>query len=448
MNESATAILNPAPPAAPRRRDGLCGRVVRAITDPFARDGLLSVFDQAVVSGTSFFTSVLIGRLCGKEDLGVYYLALSIVLFIRGVQEQVVSAPFAVFCHRLKERPLATYIGSLLLQQGAVMLVSMLGIAAFAGLVNAGFGPAGFESLAWVLIAAVPLMLLRESLRQLAFGRLSLKTAIAIDVAVAILQLGGLAALALGGELTVGRAYLVMAVACGAAAAGWWLFRSERVCFDTSRFLPDWKQNWSFSKWALSSHVVGCSTPYILPWFVAAVDGTAATGVLAACSTLIGIANAFTMGLGNYLTPKAARSYANGGVPELRRVLVKTGLLFTVTVGGFAVASLFAGNVLAVAFYGDEYAGAGPILAALAFALFANSISVTAGNGLWAMGRPSANFRADVCALIATVIAALLLTPLYGVMGAALSSLIGVTGDTAIRTGTLCRLMRRERGLP
>ena len=47
-----------------------------------------AVLDQAVVSGTSFATSVLLGRFASQQELGVYYLALSVVYFARGVQEQ------------------------------------------------------------------------------------------------------------------------------------------------------------------------------------------------------------------------------------------------------------------------------------------------------------------------------------------------------------------------
>jgi O-antigen/teichoic acid export membrane protein len=216
----------------------------------------------------------------------------------------------------------------------------------------------------------------------------------------------------------------------------------ELIRFDVSRFLPDWKQNWAFSKWALASHLVGCSTPFVLPWFVAAIDGTAATGLLAAGTTLVGLGNAFMMGLANYLTPKAAQSFATGGAAELKAVLKKTALLFTLTLGGFALVACVAGNWLAVLIYGSDYAGAGPILAVLAFGLFASSIGVTAGNGLWAMGMPAANFRADVCALIATIVAAVALTPPFGAFGAAASSLIGATVAAVIRTWTLLRLMR------
>lgn len=429
-----------------------------ALGDAVVRKGMLSVFDQAIVSGTSFVTSVAVGRLCGRMDLGVYYLALSVVLFIRGIQEQVISAPFSVFCHRRKDAELATYFGSTLLHQAVVLLATVISFAGFAWLIAAGYGPDGFKTIAWMLIGVAPLLLLRESLRHFAFARLAVRTAITIDVTVAVLQLAGLTVLALLGELTVGNVFVVMGLACGVAGIGWWIntmwetrsasldldSRSESSTFrfDPSRFLPDWKQNWAFSKWAIASHLVGCSTPYVLPWFVAAVDGTAATGLLAACTTLVGLGNAFMMGLANYLTPKAAQSFATGGVAELRIVLTKTAVLFTATLGGFALVSCFVGNWVAMLIYGASYAGAGPILAVLAFGLFATSIGVTTGNGLWAMEKPAANFRADVCALVATVIAAVALTPPFGVLGAASSSLIGATVGAVIRTWTLLRLMR------
>ena len=61
---------------------------------------LLSVGDQAVVSATNFATSVLVGWAAGKAGLGVYGLAVSLILFVRGIQEQIVYGPYLVFCHK------------------------------------------------------------------------------------------------------------------------------------------------------------------------------------------------------------------------------------------------------------------------------------------------------------------------------------------------------------
>src|SRR5437879_3484327 len=88
------------------------------------RSSGLSVLDQAVVSGTSFATSVLLGRFTSQQELGVYYLALSVIYFARGVQEQLVSAPYMIYCSRKQGAALAEYAGSALMHQCVVMLAT------------------------------------------------------------------------------------------------------------------------------------------------------------------------------------------------------------------------------------------------------------------------------------------------------------------------------------
>src|SRR5215470_2024068 len=80
---------------------------------PLASHGLLSIFDQAIFSGTSFLTAALIGRTTSPDQLGLYYLLLSIVLIISGVQEQLVAAPYVVYSKRRHGRELAEYAGSM-----------------------------------------------------------------------------------------------------------------------------------------------------------------------------------------------------------------------------------------------------------------------------------------------------------------------------------------------
>ena len=80
---------------------------------PLASRGLLSIFDQAIYSGTSFFTAALIGRSTSPTELGLYYLVLSIVLIMSGVQEQLVAAPYVVYSKRRKGQDLAEYAGSM-----------------------------------------------------------------------------------------------------------------------------------------------------------------------------------------------------------------------------------------------------------------------------------------------------------------------------------------------
>ena len=423
----------------------MAARLKSLVADRLLRSSALAVLDQAIVSGTGFATSVIIGRLCSQADLGTYYLALSVVLFVRGMQEQLVSAPYTVYAQRRQGVELATYTGSVFLHQLVLTVAAVgaiLGIALAASVPGGGF-PAEPQMIAAVL-GAVPFLLLREHLRQFAFARFRIGTVILIDLAVALAQLGGLLLLALTETLEVATVYAVMGGACLVACSGWWLVGDRPLSFRAARFWPDWRHNWLFGRWMLASFLVGSSAPYVLPWFVAALRGAAETGIMAACNTLVGLANAFVMGLTNSLSPQAAQAFASGGITELRRVLWKTAALFLATLGTFCVAAFFAGDALAVLIYGGKYAGVGGIVAAYALSLVAASLAITAGNGLCAMERPSANVTADVAALVSTIAAAATLVPTFGVFGAALASICGNTVSAGVRGAILLALMRRR----
>lgn len=428
LHESADSALRPTAAA----------RLLAIALRPEAREAGLSVFDQAIVSGTNFVTSVVIGRAVGAEGLGVYALALSVVLLARAVQEQLVAAPYLV---RNQQKPAGArpaFLGSVFAHQFALAIAAA---AAFIGLgiaVGNGVGPAGLRSVVWLLAAAAPAFLLREFLRQVAFAHLRPLLAVRIDTTVAVIQIGGLLALAAASVLTIPGVFAVMASGCLAAAAAWFFFQPVPVRFCRDAVVRDWNENWCFGRWALASQLVGGAGLYVMPWIVAAVDGEKATGLFAAGGTLVGIANMFVNGLANYLSPKAARSYADGGVAALRSVLRTTAVAFTAFLGTFALLAIVAGEFAADAVYGGGFSSAGPVVGVLALGLWVNSMAITAGNGLWAIGKPQANFRADVVGLVAMVAATATLVPLFGgAIGGASALLAGGFADAAVRTAIL-----------
>jgi O-antigen/teichoic acid export membrane protein len=412
------------------------------VLDSSVRRGFLSIFDQALVSGTNFATSVIIGRLCTKDQLGTYYLALSLVYFVRGIQEQIISAPYTVYCHRKQGPELDGYGGSLVVHQLGLTLLTLVGLFGLGSWLWTGEGASELVTVVWVLLGAAPCMLLREFVRHYAFAHFRMKSAIAIDLAVCCLQLGCLLVLHQLGWLNVTTVYCVIGFACAVACLIWFLAGGRRFRFERSRILGDWRENWAFGRWALAGQLVGCSTPYILPWLLAFRHGMAETGVLAACGTLVGIANMFVLGLSNFLSPQAAHAFTTGGIDRLRAVLTKTALLFGTLLGSFCLVAFFTGDWLAVAIYGDKYADAGPIIIVLALGMLANSMAITAGNGLWAVDLPQANFRADLSALVVTIAATVLLLPTRGALGAALAILLGSLAGAGVRTLILLRVMR------
>ena len=399
----------------------------------------LSVLDQAVVSGSSFATSIILSRSSSREELGAYYLALSIVFFARGVQEQVISAPYMIYCSRKQGAALAQYAGSSLLHQCGMMLFTAGMLAAALAL---GIVPLDLRAGLWTLVLAAPLLLMRDFLRQMCFAHLQTQGALVLDAVVATVQLGGLATLAASGGLTVPATLTVMAVAAGVPAAVWLTRMPQPMAGRLPAAVRDFVFNWTFARWALASQLLASTTPYVMPWVVAFTHGQAETGTLGACMTLVGLANMFLLGLCNYLSPRAARAFSEGGLEELQGVLTKTALLFGLSLGSIALAGFAVGGPIAALVYGPQFGGTGVVIGVLSLGVLANSVGVTAGNGLWALERPSANFAADLVALVFVIPTTVLLVPRLGPLGAALAILSGTTADAIVRMWILRQTMR------
>lgn len=426
----------------------LAGKVGQVLWNPIARKSALSLLDQMVTSGTNFVTSVVIGRLSAGDDprqeLGTYALALSLVLFVRGVQTEGISAPYNVFHHRRQGRDLAAYTGSKLVLHLLISALFSLVLLVYDTFFSAWCGPEGLDRAIWVLVGAAPLFLLREYFRQLCFAHLRLRASLLLDLSVAALQIAGLLLLASWHALNAATAFAVIGGACALACAGWLVLGRQPVWFVPANFLRDWRHDWAFARWSLGSFLVGSTTPMLMPWLVYHTHGEVANGILAACFQTVNVAGMYVMGVTNFLLPQAAAALNKDGPEGLRAVLAQTALLLIITLGPFCLLLLAAADLPTVLLYGPQYTGTGPVLALLSTTILVNSLGIIAGNGLYALQRPGANLAADLCCLTTTVALALCLVSPLGVTGAAAASLVGTTLGVAVRSITLARLIRRN----
>lgn len=427
---------------------GALSRVISRVWGAFrgsslASRGVLSIFDQAVYSGTSFLTAALIGRLTSPEQLGLYYLVLSVVLIISGVQENLVAAPYSVYSKRRQGRELAEYAGSMWVHYGAVTLIAMIGLAIAVPVLSVE-GQARIVPGLWAVIAFCPMLMFRQWIRRYTFASASLKSAVALDVTVAVFQLAGLGLLGYYGLLSLFRIFLVIGSACGLACIVWYLIERPRLQFVRERCLSDWRHNWGFSKWALQTYVLGNTTPQLMLWIVSLTIGATATGLFGACNNLIGMTYVILSGVDNVLTPQAAHSFAAGGVRELRRTLLLVGAFVVAALGAFVALFLVTGDWLVVAAFGHQYQGTDTILVALAASTLMNGLSIVAGNGLWAIDQPRLNFFADVCCMAVTLLAAALFIHPFGALGAALATLAGTSIAAIARIVTLIRSLESD----
>jgi O-antigen/teichoic acid export membrane protein len=405
--------------------------------------GISAVLDQGIVSGLSFATCSIVAIACGRFELGVAHLVLTILVLAMNVQGELVNAPFTVYRPRRRPSDRPAYTGSMFVHQASLAALSLLCVSGYLIVLVCGIGPAHMITPLFMLLLAMPFCLMHAFLRHVAFACFQFRVALAMDIAVTWIQLSSILVLFFTGTLTVSSIFIVMGVASAIVCVSWYLLRPEPFHVIWRQSWLDWCTNWLFGRWAMLSHAVGCAMTYVLPWLLVAMHDEAATGTLAACGKISALAGTFVVGVAHYLTPRAVESYARDGLPGLHRVLGATVGVFVAAVGAFCVLIFATGDTLLTALFGDEFAGAGAIVSVLSVAVLLNSLAVVAGNALWAIDRPQANLFGDIAALVATLAAAVGLVASWGALGAAVAILVGGGVGAIVRGMTFWILSQR-----
>ncbi len=281
----------------------------------------LAIVDQAVVSGTRFLTTIFIGRLCGKEELGVYTLMFAVYLVFACLQESLAAAPYVVFGNRLKGASRHAFAGSVLLQSLVIGMTATLIVGGGSMMVWSGYGPAELAPTSLALAVVLPFMLLWQLARNIAIAHLKLVHALTLDVATATLQVAGVAWLAWRSELTSAGGYLALGAGCACTGLAWLFLFRHKLRFRRSQIASDWRKNWVFGRWVLASQIVGTLHGYMPAWVLVVAMGTAATGVFSACESIVLLSNPLILAIANLYGATTARAYASGGYSAVRQTI-------------------------------------------------------------------------------------------------------------------------------
>jgi O-antigen/teichoic acid export membrane protein len=94
------------------------------------------VADQATVSAASFLATVILGRLCGADDLGLYALGMAVSVTVVQVQTALVSAPYMVYALRATAVERRPYAGNVLTLFGLLAATALSLLGALTGLLG------------------------------------------------------------------------------------------------------------------------------------------------------------------------------------------------------------------------------------------------------------------------------------------------------------------------
>lgn len=408
---------------------GLLAALHARLESSDALASLCAVADQALISGTSFVTAVAVGRCCGAESLGLYTLIVAAVAMTVGLADQLITAPYMMFHHHRRGRALTAYQSSVLLHQ---LLMIGLTTAVAAGLTAFTRSPET-RLVGVILTLALPGLLMRAFLREMALAHHRIMELLLLDGWICGCQLLTVTLMMLTGATNLITLFALTGIACLISVMVWWrAVRSQlRFCRRVCRL--HWQRNWRFGRWALATHLAGCSTPYVMPWVLFAICGKAETGLLGSASVIVGVANILLSGLADFLTPRAARAYATGGVTRLRSILRSMLAISLLAIGSVCVVAVLFGQPVVDTLYDGRFPDVGLLISLLTFSVLANAVGNVAGNGLWALNLPRANFVADMLTLIVAIAAAPVMIRPWGATGAALATLTACTCGAVAR---------------
>jgi O-antigen/teichoic acid export membrane protein len=389
-----------------------------------AREHILSFADQALVSGTSFLTTLFVARFSNAGELGVFAVGISLLVSLLSFQDSLILQPYAIQRHFTKRASInhkgASLVLSGLFSMATISLIVLIGIFLLWN------GETTTALMTFAIAAALPFVLTREFARRVAIAHLEMERAVLIDFVVSVSQLASLAWLGWTGRMSAIAACAALGGASALGAAGWLYYARSELGVQIRHVPVIFKQTWNLGKWLAVGRMTVQVQNYVTYWITIILAGAAVTGVYAACMSIVNIANPVMFAISNVMAAKLALAWKSGGGPALWHDAVRHAVLISAAMSAFTLAIALGGEqVMHLLYPGNEYAGHAHILTVLMLATFAAALNMPASFGLATIERPRAIVLVGVIGAVLTVILVSVLLVKWGLLGAAYGLLAG-----------------------
>ena len=427
--------------SAPARGAGF--RTLARLNQFVSKQHFLGLTDQAFVSATSFLSLVIFARATSAETTGYFAIAISVAAAAAALQHALVSQPYMISIggdrSSREDRAssclvlaAAVYAGLALFFLAAALILPVLG------------GSQEAVSTALALTGFVPAVLAKELLRNFSLAHLRLRNALRIDVAACVLQLSGLVYLAAESKVTLLSGLAVIgAISLGIAVTALYLTRAE-FSWGGLPACGLLAEIWESGKWFAASRMAHLIQGYATLWLTALID-VRMTAVLAACLSIVGLANPIVQGLYNILAPRAVLAWRSDGIDALVRQSLRDLTLLAAIMTAFTlVIVLGAESAMQLLYPVPQYVGYGHVVYLLAFAASAAALGMPASNGLATMGKARAAAGITIATAVLHCILVILAMSAYGLVGAAYATLVSSAVWTTARWMTFLHHARPQ----
>lgn len=406
---------------------------------------LYTLVDQGMVSLLNFLTTIVVGKLAGADELGLYVLAFTVVVLTSVACDAFVGTPYMARHRELQEDRRRLYSGSVAVHQASLAAVAAVAVVLVAIACAAVFEDSRSAEVWAVLALAVPTVLAREFARRFSIAHMRPGFALAADATAAVLQLAGLAVLGLLGALSAATALAAMALASATAFAVWLAIARPDMGFDRPAIREDFIRNRTEGFWTLAALGTLLVQIFAPTWMLAFLSTAEDVGRFAACQALVMVSNPLVTGLANMIMPRAAAAYAAEGPIGAVMVAVRSSRMLAVAMTLMTGPFIIAGGSLVALLYGRTFSDLGVTVAILALASAVRGLGMSPYVGLWAIGHSRSNAGINVGGSGALLLVLPSLFGQYGLAGAATAALVGDTIAAAARWGVFLLQSRGAR---
>ena len=376
-----------------------------------------SVFDQGVVSGGNFLTTLVLARILAPADYGVFSLLFLSLIAINACHSSLVVYPLT-----LRGAASPDELGALTYAALTHTLVLALPLAAFLAVVTMAL----HQIRLWPIMAlAMVSWQIQETTRRALLSVLRFQSAILPDM---LCYVGQGCILALYRPQNIAVVFLIVAVTSLAAAA-WQLFLATYGRTQRSGLGRLTKEHgryaWRMGRFVLAGNALNMLTLQIPSWTLAIAFAPTAVAGYQSLLNLVGIANPVIFSINSMLIPTVAREAVHG-FRRARRTAVQYGMRFGfLLVPGF-LALFCAPHTIMRLVYGahSPYLSLAWLLRIFVVAFVAQYLATVVGAYEGGMSRPKTYMWVQVMGTGFLLIVGALMIYRYGIAGAVIAMLL------------------------
>jgi O-antigen/teichoic acid export membrane protein len=289
---------------------------------------MLVYADQALVSGLSFLSGVVMARYLGVEGFGFYSLAWLGVLIASSINQPFIIAPMQTLSNKKSVEQQSDYLQALVFKQ--LLFAALMGVLAFGVVIVMSYVLKKWEvqSILLAFPLAVFSFLLQDFFRRYFFVTNNPKKAMLMDT----VAYGGvlLSTFCIHFVRTMDAEFILLLTAVFflySSLIGLWSL--PQLIFNRNNIKLAILEHWDFSKWLTATAVLQWFSGNLFIISAGAIIGPVAVGVTRMAQNIVGITHVLFLAMENIVPTRAAEYQREEGNEGMFNYLMK----FTIQMG-------------------------------------------------------------------------------------------------------------------